>query len=293
MDLNRRQFIAQVAAVASSVRSLTAAPRSLERVGLQLFTLRDAMKADSYGTLARVADIGYTEVEFAGYFAQSPRALRDALIRNRLGAPSAHVLPVSLGGEWARTVADASEVGHRYLVLSAPPPEVRDSVRLDDWKRLADTLNHAADTSRRSSIQLGYHNHHYEFATVEGRRPYDVLLEGCDPSLVVMQVDLCWMTLAGVDVRHYLKQLRGRVPMVHVKDVTKLLPVGWESARPVKRPGTLGVDVEVGAGIIDWPQVMTEAAASGVVHFFVEHESASAPFDSIRYSHAFLRRLRF
>ena len=203
------------------------------------------------------------------------------------------MLPVSLGGEWARTVADAAEVGHGYLVLSAPPLEVRDSVGLDDWKRLADTLNHAAESSRRSSIQLGYHNHHYEFATVEGRRPYDVLLERCDPSLVVMQVDLCWMTLAGVDVRQYLKQLRGRVPMVHVKDVTKRLPAGWETARPFKRSGTLGVDVEVGAGIINWPQVMTEAAAAGVVHFFVEHESAAAPFDSIRYSHAFLRRLRF
>lgn len=290
--VTRRRFIGTLAAVASATRVVRAGDRRLDRIGLQLYTLRDVMKRDPVGVLAKVAEVGYTDVEFAGYFGQPPRVLAGALARNRLRSPSAHVPFAAVRGDLARTVADAVQIGHGYLVVSAPP-EVRDTTRLDDWKRFADALNTAADTCRKSSLQLGYHNRHFEFASVEGRRPYDLLLEACDKALVVMQVDLCWMTAAGADVQDYLQKLRGRVPLVHVKDVSRTLAPGWDTQRPIPQSGSLGVDGEVGSGIIQWAQVMAAAVDAGVHHVYVEHDNAPSPLDSIRGSYQYLRRLRF
>ena len=104
----------------------------------------------------------------------------------------------------------AQVIGHRFLVN----PWIDESVRKepDIWKRVADTFNRAGAATQKAGIQFAYHNHHFEFAPVDGKLPYELLLEQCDPKLVKMELDLCWISAAGKDPLEYFKQVPRPVP---------------------------------------------------------------------------------
>ena len=196
MTLDRRTFMAAMGSAVLAMRSPRAA--SIPRLGVQLYTVRSLLEKDFDGTLAAVAAIGFTEVEFAGYFKQTPQQVRDSLKRHKLTAPSAHISYENLTGDaWARVIDNARTIGHRYLVNAWVEESIRNQP--DAWKRIAETYNRAGDVSKRAGIQFAYHNHHFEFAPradAAGKLPYDILLESCDPALVKMELDLCWITAA-------------------------------------------------------------------------------------------------
>ena len=212
MMLDRRTFMAAMGSAVLAMRPSRAA--SIPRLGVQLYTVRDLLAKDFDGTLAAVAAIGFTEVEFAGYFKRTPQEVRDTLKRHQLTAPAAHVPYDSLTGDaWARVIDDARTVGHRYLVNAWVDESVRKQP--DAWKRIAETYNRAGDVSKRAGIQFAYHNHHFEFAPradAGGKLPYDILLESCDPALVKMEMDLCWIVAAGKDPLDYFSRYPGRFP---------------------------------------------------------------------------------
>jgi len=232
------------------------------------------LKQDFEGTLARVAKIGYREVEFAGYFDRSPQQVRAVLDRLRLDAPAAHVSFESIEVGWDAVLHMARLVGHRYVVVAWIPEERRRS--LDDWKRIAERLNQAGTACRAAGLQFAYHNHAFEFDPLEGRRPYDVLLDATDTGLVQLELDLYWITKGGADPFAYFARFPGRFPMVHVKDMT---------AR--------GEMVDVGKGAIDWRRIFAQANEAGIQHYFVEHDEPPEPLDSIRASYTYLKRLTF
>ncbi len=221
--LDRRTFLGTAGAVllTSPVR-LLAQNNRIQTVGLQLYTVRDEMAKDFEGTLAKVAAIGYKEVEFAGYFNKTPKDVRAVLDRHGLTSPATHADFKSLRENLAQVLETAGIIGHRYIVL----PWLDDATlkEPDIWKRVADTLNAAAAAGSKSAVQVAYHNHHFEFAPVGGKLPYDILLETCDPA-VKMELDLCWITAAGKDPVEYFRRYPGRFPMVHVKDLKKI-PAG-------------------------------------------------------------------
>lgn len=281
--MDRRTFIgsATAAALISKFTWATAEHR-IHKIGLELYTVRDALQKDFEGTLARVAKIGYKEVELAGYFAHvpefnpSPKRTREILEADGLAAPSTHVPYSALSPEnWPKVIEASKILGHDYIVNPSIDREVLKQP--DGWKRAAETFNRAGEESLKSGIQLAYHNHVEEFkALPDGKLPYDVLLAESDPKLLKMEIDLGWAHEAGADPIAYFEKHPGRFPLVHVKDFDK------------NRMMT-----EVGSGIIDWKAIFAKSDVAGIKHYFVEHDQPMMPFESIQKSYEYLEKLRF
>lgn len=286
--MNRRDIL-RTAAAAAGIPALTAAaartpgptPRSprvavttrLSPLGVQLYTVRAAMQRDVAGTLARVAQIGYREVEVWQLHGRTPAQFRAALDANRLTAPSAHFGLEALEGDaGARTIEAAQVLGHHYHVVAWMPEAWHRT--LDDWRRIADRFNRAGERCRAAGTQFAYHNHDFEFRPLEGRVPFDVLCEATDRDLVQIELDLFWIAHGGGDALALFRRWPGRVPMVHVKDRT-----------------ADGRMVDVGAGNMDWRTLFAHRAEAGMRHYFVEHDEPSDPFASITASYRYLSRL--
>jgi sugar phosphate isomerase/epimerase len=272
--MDRRDAVRLLGALALC-RSISAgaAHRKIQSIGLQLYTVRAALEADFDATLARVAAIGYREVEFAGYFGRTAPQVRASLQRTGLIAPSAHASVDAIGSGWEAVIENALAIGHRYLII-ASAGVVTD---IDGYQRLAERFNRAGEVARKAGIRFGYHNHDFEFAPLAGRLPYDVLLEATDPRYVCFEMDLYFITRGGQSPLTYFTRWPGRVQLVHVKDVAAAPPHHM---------------ADVGAGMINWQRILAGGTAAGVKHFFVEHDEAPDPFASIAASYAYLRDLR-
>ena len=250
--------------------------RTLERIGLQLYTVRAEMARDVEGTLARVAAIGYREVEFAGYFDRTPTAVKAALASAGLDAPASHVPYETLANGWEEVLANAAVIGHSDVLVAWIPREARPD--LDGWRRVAETFNRAGERARAAGLRFGYHNHDYEFAPVEGQVPYDVLLAATDPALVTFEMDLYWTVKGGRDPLAYFASYPGRFPYVHVKD---------SGGPPDHRM------VDLGRGTIDFAAIFARSARAGIRHYFVEHDEPRDPFAFCRDGYTYMQNLQF
>jgi len=290
-DMNRRAFLTTVGAAALAVRPSGAA--SISRVGLQLYTVRAELEKDFDGTLARVAAIGYKEVEFAGYFGRTPAAVRGALRKHGLTSPAAHVDygTVSDPAKWAQTLDGAAAIGQMFLVN----PWMDESVRNQPgfWQRAAEVYNTAGASARKRGIQFCYHNHNFEFsprADLGGRLPFDFLLETCDPSLVKIELDLCWIAAAGKDPLDYFRRHPGRFPLVHVKGLRRVPAPAGDTPVPIET--VLRELTDVGQDdVIDWKRIFARSKDAGIAHYFVEHDNPKDPFASLKASFDYLSKL--
>lgn len=262
----------------------------IDPIGLQLYTVRQEMERDFEGALEKVAAIGYKEVEFAGYFEHAAQTVRVVLERYGLTAPSVHVDYQSLESNWQQAVDTAQIIGHKYIVNSMV--DINLLGEPDVWKHAADTFNRAGEVSKKAGIQFAYHNHYWEFLPLDGKTPYDLLLEACDPDLVKMEMDLCWIAAVEQDPLLYFQRYPGRFPLVHVKQLKKL-PVRTLDDGPLLYERTLPDITEVGEGVIDWRRLFSQSTQAGIQHFFVEHDAASSPLGSIKTSYDYLDQLRF
>jgi sugar phosphate isomerase/epimerase len=296
--MDRRAFLETAgiltAAMLSGHRTARAAEEhKIEKLGVQLYTVRDQMKSDFDGTLAKAAAIGYKEVEFAGDFDHSPKEVRAAIARHGLISPACHVSWEVLGDKWPAQIESAKIIGQSYVVCPWIPEEIRKQE--DGWQRAAETFNRAGEASKKAGIQFAYHNHWFEFLpnenSLKGKRPYDFLLETCDSNLVKMELDLCWIVLGGGDPLQYFDRYPGRFPLVHVKDVKKLPKVSVAGGQNF---GDSMKDMtEVGSGIIDWKKIFAQSERAGIKHYIVEYDKPAAPFESIKTSYEYLRQLRW
>jgi hydroxypyruvate isomerase len=261
-------------ALPRSARAAAPAP-GIGPIGLQLYTVRSRMQSDFGGTLKRVAAAGYKEVEFAGLFGHPATQVRRTLDRRGLTAPSMHAAFETLDGGWDAVLDDASRLGCRYVVIPSIPEASRTSI--DDYRRVADRFTRAAQAAAKASLGFAYHNHAVDFKPLDRKLPFDVLLEATDPSLVYVEIDLYWIERAGQDPLRYFNRWPGRCKLIHVKD-----SLGAPDHRMT----------EVGAGIIDWPNLLASARDSGAEHFFVEQDDAKKPLASIGVSYSYLEKLR-
>ncbi|MET4107228.1 sugar phosphate isomerase/epimerase [Hymenobacter sp. UYP22] len=289
---SRRAFVKSAALLSAGV---LAAPSLLAKspstIGLQLYTVRDAMQQDPAAALARIAKLGYNSVEGATYtgnqkfYGMEPAAFAKVLKQNGLIMPSSHYL---LGEQenngqatqgtilhgWDKAVDDAAQVGIKYMVCAY----LLDSERgdLDHYKLLAERLNKAGERCKKAGIQMAYHNHDFEFAAQNGKLPYDILLKETDKNLVQMELDLYWATKAGHDPVELFKKNPGRFPLWHVKDMDKTPQHSF---------------TEVGNGSIDFKRIFAQAKVAGMRYFFVEQDQTpGSPFDSIQQSITHIKR---
>ena len=295
--MNRRTFIeSSIAASLLAARPSWAAEsrHKIDRVGLQLYTVRDLMKKDFVGTIAQVARVGYKEVEFAGYFGHTPQEVRSILKENGLTAPSAHFGYDEVEKKWPETLETAKAMGHSFVVC----PWIDESQRKtpDGWKRAADLFNHAGEAAQKAGLQFAYHNHAFEFEPSEAlgnKVPYDFLLEQTDPKLVKMEMDLCWITVGGADPVKYFDRYPGRFPLVHVKDWSKKGTSGDDFGGATGSRAKEGHMADVGQGDIDWKRIFAQSDKAGIQHYIVENDYPKSPNDDLRISYEYLAKLTF
>jgi len=256
-------------------------------IGLQLYTVRDAMDKDPVGTLAKVAKVGFNSVEAATYtgsekfYGMDGVSFAKVLKDNGLDLISSHYrlgedIPGSKGtilNDWQKAVDDAAQIGLKYMVCAWLSPAERGY--LDHYKKISGDLNTAGEICKKAGIQLCYHNHDFEFIKQDGKYPYEMLLLNSDPGLVKMEMDLYWMTKANQDPMMLFNQYPGRFPLWHLKDMDNT----------PKQMFT-----EVGSGIIDFKKIFKHANKAGLKYFFVEQDICPGdPFDSITKSYNYIK----
>jgi sugar phosphate isomerase/epimerase len=274
--ISRRRFMKHAGAFAAGALVLPQQSRRY-KLGLQLYTVRAAMRQDLDGTLKRIAGIGYEELETYGF---DPEGLRfygleagtfaQRLKDLNLTTPSGHYdlnRYVNTGIDELKRYVDRCIEGARALGQSyiTWPLIDADSRTLDKFKVVAERLNIAGEQARKAKLTVAYHNHDFEFIDQNGRRGYDIIMNETDPALVKLQVDLYWLARASQTPNELFKRAPGRFVMWHVKDVHK-----------VSRDYT-----EVGNGTIDFTKIWPDAELAGLKHFFVE-QGGNFTHDPIR-----------
>ena len=272
----------------------------LDHFGLQLSTVTPLMLADFEGTLAKVAEIGYRQVEFSamGFLGRSAAQVKQLLGHNDLYAPVGRITPtlpgdfMSLPRDQARKIYaqrsspqhlienvkhsldSALELEQKYLNLPAMMPD--NFASLDQVKSNIELLNEVGALCASHGVLFGYHNHNWELTPLDGVIPYDLMLEQTQASTVAFQLDAYWIVKGGGDLSDYLRRFPGRFPSCHLKDIDDN-----------------GGFADVGAGQINFPKFVRQAKAAGTQHFFVERDNPPAPEQSIRNSFTYLQNMTF
>jgi sugar phosphate isomerase/epimerase len=230
-------------------------------VGLELYSVRDALKLDPEGTVRAVAKMGYQAVEFyAPYFewtevqAKQMRKLMDDL---GIRCYSTHNNEDYFGADKIKRVRDLNLIlGCKYVVLAWTDPKTG----VDGWKAVADKLNVAAETLEPAGLKPGYHNHQAEWAVVGGQRPMDILAKNTKPS-VMLQLDVGTCLEGRADPVAWIRANPGRIRSIHCKDWSPDPAVGYKTL--------------FGEGVADWKGIFAAAeSVGGVEYYLVEQEGS-------------------
>ncbi len=223
-------------------------------IGLQLYTLRDMMKISVPATLELVSAVGYNEVEFAGYYNHSPKAIKQLLNEHNLRAPATHIMLDGFADGPQKVIDLALETGHHYVVVPYLT-EAQRGTSIKTYYELAEKLDRWGSECRKAGLMLGYHNHDFEFERRDGELPYDVLLNNTATQNLCMEMDLYWMAKARQDPLTYFSEHPGRFKLWHVKDMDEQ-----------------GNFADVGTGTINFEKIFAHADIAGVEHRFVERD---------------------
>jgi sugar phosphate isomerase/epimerase len=267
-----------MATVALGARKLWARPLGLP-AGVQLYSVRDLLTKDFEGTLAKVRQAGYAEVEAAGYYGRTAPEFKAAVERAGLKCTSVHHGMFELKDKAGELIEYAHALGAEYFVC--PSPVTRSgawgTLTLDDWRWVATELNKLGEKVRAAGMTFGYHNHGPEFGTENGVVFYDELLRLTDPKLVVFEMDCGWVAVAGRNPVDYLARSPERFPLLHIKDMTRAADGKFHS-------------LIMGQGSIDYRPILR--AATGLKHYYIEQEDfQSDAIDSIRQDAEYMRKL--
>jgi hypothetical protein len=303
---NRRRFLKQTSAASLGGLMFSKLPASFSNnaimpaPGLQLFTFFNVIDSDVKGTLQKIADTGYKNIESAfskkgGYYGMKAKEFASMLNGMGMSWKSHHVLgapfklppgaklpagpdgkPISLPpmlnlrDNYQRLIDEAAEGGVEYLVCANIP-----ITTMDDMKSSIAVLNKSGELAKKAGLQFAYHNHDAEFRAVEGKIPYDLFLSETNPDVVKMELDLAWAIKGGTDPVALFKKQPGRFPMWHVKDLDK----------------ERNVILPLGEGTIDFKPIFNAASIAGMKYIFIEHDMPADPFKSIETSIQNLKQL--
>ncbi len=292
--MKRRHFLktALASSLASSAAfqalALSKNNRYRKEIGIQLYTLRNELNGDTVGTIKAVADAGYKQVEPYGFPNAGPmiQAAKD----HGMAVNSSHfdwesvTNPTKKGTTpFAKTLEEAKKTGLTHLVV--PYVHERNRQNLDDYKRLAENCNRAAQLSKQAGIQLAYHNHAFEFQQHEGGKTgYDILMKEFSPEMK-FEMDVFWIVVGGANPVKLIRKLNGRVSQLHLKDVKK--------GMALPNYGSIPKDAfkELGNGSIDIGPIINAADKADVAHCHVEQDQSPNPIKSIQTSIQYLDTL--
>lgn len=334
-NTSRRAFLKQSAVMSAAMllrdglaMAQETEPAWRDRIGLELYTVRDVMADDFEGVLAKVAQIGYKEVEPAtGFNNMDAKAFRALLDRYGLSMPSTHTgYPSADDPEIEHKLEALQVMGVKYTEIrpaGATPSQAprrqlepgayydqgtgithnafkeagafgpyQPKVKLESVKKRAAELNANGKIAHKFGMKLFVHNHTGEFEKLldSDQTTYDVLLAETDPELVTMQLDIGWACIAGMDPVAMFRKNPGRYELWHIKDVFGLKTVN-KSLSPNERVSSMSL-VPVGTGQIDYKPIFAQAKLAGLKHFVVEQDNAAAYGDSLAAARVSYRNLR-
>jgi len=282
----RREFLAASRNLGLAVAATSLLPRALfgEAMGLppgiQLYTVREDLPKDTPGTLKQLHEIGFSEVETAGFGKYSTKEFRQMLDDAGLKVPSAHLNlnaadlgPVfedahTLGAHFATSSSLATGNLPRRPAGTPGPRPAMSPLGLDGFKKLAEQMNGIGTKAKAAGLQYAYHNHNYEFEKMpDGSFGYDVLVNNTDHGLVAFEIDCGWMSVGGADPISYFKKYPGRFKMIHVKEFQPVTGPVTSLSGPARPKGT-----NLGEGFIDYKPIFAAGKKAGVQHAFSEQE---------------------
>jgi len=276
--MNRRDFIGKSAFMAAAcyygmnITACAAGQKSKNRIGLQLYSVKDHLPGDFRGTLQKVADMGYHYAEAYGYngtfIGKSLKETSDVLKELGMELSGTHsgtpLLPPDVQASewdyWRKGAAEMKEAGGKYLVQSWLPAQ-----NIDELKQLAEQFNKVGEICKSSGIRFGYHNHNAEFKEMGGHIILDYLLQNTDPTLVFFQMDMGHVVNGGGDIISYFNKYPGRF-------------VSWHASDFKRGQGYC----EVGKGDVPYEEMFKLAAQSGLEDLTVEQETEGDIFASCK-----------
>ncbi|MPR36891.1 sugar phosphate isomerase/epimerase family protein [Salmonirosea aquatica] len=229
--------------------------RKISTFGVQLYSARDIIGKDPKGVLKQIADLGYQEIEgYQGdqgvFWSMTPKDFKAYVDGLGMKMVSTHA---DTSKDLEKLAGECAEAGLSYVLQ----PYIGPQSSVDEWKKRAEEFNKRGEICNKAGIKFGYHNHDYSFKELDGQIPQEILLDNTDPSLVMYELDMCWIAAANKDIADHLRKYQGRYELCHVKDL-------------VREPKPHSTDL--GKGIIDYPKVLGVAEDTGVKHFIVEQE---------------------
>ena len=219
-------------------------------IALELYSIREDCKNDLAGSLAKVAAMGYEGVEFAGYHGHSALAVRKMLDDNGLKCCSVHTgWPTVQADQIQATIDFNKTIGNKRLIVPGMPAPVRQA--MDKYADVAKQFTEIAAKAKEQGMQVGYHNHTWEFEPPPGKRFWDVLAANT-PKDFLLQLDIGHCRRAGSDPVAYIKQNAGRSVLLHMKDYSP------KSA-----------DILLGEGIVEWKPLFAAAESVGGTEWYI------------------------
>ncbi len=252
-------------------------------VGLQLYSVRNAMAADFEGTLKAVSEMGYEYVEFAGYFGKSADEIKALLDKYSLKCVSVHHgmdnFYEFITENTEENIKFLKTIGVKYYILAWY--DVNLLAGSSKWAETLAKMREVADILAKHGLVFGYHNHDFEFRTVDGKYIHDHIFDSIDEDKIVPELDTCWVRYAGLDPAEKIRQFRGRVNVVHLKDfvcskfgggpVYELIGDDGENKDAPKEKNFFEFR-PVGYGVQDFKTILDACCESGCEYVIVEQD---------------------
>jgi sugar phosphate isomerase/epimerase len=315
---SRRLFIKRSAAALATLAASNSLYASMwktsSKIGIQLFTIPGMVSSDFKGTMAKLAGIGYREIEFFGpydfsapatierwvgiaaqlgiksnaFYGHTPSDVKSILADLGLSAPSAHLDIITMRENMDPAMKGLSELGVKYVAI----PAIFNAEDRSDFSKLAAEFNRFGDQMSKHGITFVYHNHGYEHAPKDGKVLMDTLLQETDPSKVKFELDIFWMTAAGANPTDYLKKYPGRFKLLHIKDASEPIRFSGDGGGPDQWMPLFGKMADPGKGILDIKGIINAAKKSGAEHFYLERDLTPNPEGTLKDSFKYLSKVR-
>ena len=316
--MDRRTFLKSASAAVAGTSLLSACANeetempnstSINRFGVGLFTIPMWLEQDFGGTLAKLAEIGYKELEFygpfpfsvqaahdswnaitpnlpfsgSGYFGHTAKEVRAMLDANGLTAPSMHVDLGTLENNLDELVEMAGIMGHKYAGIAAIPEEERKT--LDEYRRMADRFNNIGMKLKDAGMQFMYHNHGYGLVEMDGEIPFRIVLDRTEPDYVAMEMDVFWTVAGKADPIAYLDEYPGRYKLMHLKDMIEMTHFEGDGGSPDEWIELFPQMADAGMGVLDLKAILAAAHKAGVDHYYLERDMAAEPEKTLKDSY--------
>lgn len=268
-------------------------------VAVQLYSVRDEMQADFYGTIKKMKELGYDGVEFAGLFGEKPADIKAFCEEIGIVPISAHVPYYDMLENPEKVLADYAEIGCKYVAVPYLTEECRPGT--DGFGATVEGIRKIAEAAKKLGIQLLYHNHDFEFVKLDGEYALDVLYSTIPEDLLKTEVDTCWVNVAGVNPSEYIVKYTGRSPVVHLKDfrmsgkkggaLYKLIGIDDDEEQAEEDSFTF---MPVGHGAQDIPSILDASVKAGAQWVVVEQDNPAkgdTPLNSVKLSREYLKSL--